>query len=165
MPQKKIDSILFEYNAPVIKSLKGVTMCVISKPHSHDELENHAVTAATIASALSFSDELMNEGSRRKGHPNIPRQRKSAEATFASLGPTCSKRVCRMRIDCFHKLHDFLHGSKPNTNKRKRGATQNGTTTRKAKLSMALRFFAGGYNHGIGGHHGVHSNVVCDAVW
>ena len=140
-------------------------MCVISKPCSHEELEKYVLTAAIIAAAISCSEEIMCQEGTRKGCPNIPRQRKSVEEIFSSLGPTYSKSAYRMRTDSFYKLHDLLCGCNPNPNKRKRGATQNGPIASKSKLSMALRFFAGGDNYDIGGHHGVHTNAVHDAVW
>ena len=47
-------------------------MCAIVKPHSYEELEKYAITAATIVPAILCSDELMNEDRTRKGCPNIP---------------------------------------------------------------------------------------------
>lgn len=84
-------------------------MCVISKPYSHEEFEKYVVTAATIAAAITCSDEFMHTEGTRKGCPNIPRQRKTVEEIFSSLGPTYSKRAYRMRTDSFYKLHDLLY--------------------------------------------------------
>ena len=70
-----------------------------------------------------------------------------------------------MRADSFYKLHDMLFAHNPYPNKRKNGVTTNGPITSKSALSQALRFFAGGATHDIGGNHGVHTNKVCNAVW
>ena len=138
---------------------------MISKPHSHEELEKRTARAAAIAATLSCSDELMNEGSRRKGCPNVPRRRKSTKEALSSLGPTHSKRVHHARTESSHKSHDSLCGPSTNPNKRKRRAAQNDPIASKEKLSMALRFFAGGDNCGISGDRGAHTSIACGAVW
>ena len=76
------------------------------------------------------------------------------EDIFAGLGPVYSRKSYRMRAYSFYKLHDMLFAHNPYPNKRKNGVTTNGPITSKSVLSQALRFFAGGATHDIGGNHG-----------
>ena len=64
----------------------------------------------------------------------------------------------------FWKLLTLL---KPHFEKRKRerGATPNGDVSPAARLSMALRWFAGGEPADIMTNHGVHHDEVCKSVW
>ena len=140
-------------------------MCILSKPCSHEELEELAVTAASIASSIVAADDFMNKEGTRKGCKTIPRIRRSVEDIFAGLGPVYSRKSYRMRTDSFYKLHDMLFRDNPYPKKRKNGVTPNGPITSKSVLSQALRFFAGGATYDIGDNHGVHTNKVYDAVW
>ena len=58
-------------------------MCIASKPCSHEELEQLAVTAASIAASIVTADDVMNKEGTRKGCKTTPRIRKSVEDIFA----------------------------------------------------------------------------------
>ena len=87
------------------------------------------------------------------------------EDIFDKLGLTHSRRAYRMRTDSFYKLHKMLYGSEPNIKRRKSGKVVNGAISSTAKLSMALRLFAGGDKADIGLVHGVHTNEPYRAMW
>lgn len=65
----------------------------------------------------------------------------------------------------FWKLHGLLQPYCQRQTKRKRGATPNGDIPSSAKLSMALRWFAGGEPADIFQNHGVHYSEVYTSVW
>ena len=115
-------------------------MCVLYKPCSHEELEQLAVTAASIAASIVTADDFLSKEGTRKGCKTILRIRRNVEDIFASLGPVYSRKSYRMRTDSFYKLHDMLFGRNPYPNKRKNGVTSNGPITSTSILSQALRF-------------------------
>ena len=65
-------------------------MCILSKPYSHEELVQLAVTAISIAASIVAADDFMNKEGAQKGCKTITRIRKSIEDIFASLGPVHS---------------------------------------------------------------------------
>ena len=139
-------------------------MCVISKPISHQELETIAIVASSLITTV-VNDEIAKKGSNRTGTTTIKRQRVEVEDIFDKLGLTHSRRAYRMRTDSFYKLHKMLYGSEPNIKRRKSGKVVNGAISSTAKLSMALRLFAGGDKADIGLVHGVHTNEPYRAMW
>ena len=64
----------------------------------------------------------------------------------------------------FWHLHKVLYGSDA-MNKRRHGATINGPVLNSSRLSMALRWMAGGDKFDIAGNHGVGVNLVMESVW
>ena len=100
-------------------------------------------------------DDLDDETSNRFGIPNIRRQRIAVETIFSRLGERLFKRCYRMSESLFWKLHDLL---KPYLIKeqRLRGSTPNGDIATEARLSMSIRWFAGGDPVDIFQVHGVH---------
>lgn len=65
-----------------------------------------------------------------------------------------------MEESSFWNLLDILLPHFPKYSKRKQGKTPNGDTLASLRLSMALRYFAGGDAKDIGPVHGVHPNEV-----
>ena len=109
-------------------------------------------------------DDLDDETSNRFGIPNIRRQRIAVETIFSRLGERLFKRCYRMSESLFWKLHDLL---KPYLIKeqRLRGSTPNGDIATEARLSMSIRWFAGGDPVDIFQVHGVHYVEVYKSVW
>ena len=68
--------------------------------------------------------------------------------------------------ESFWRLLDILQGYLPSTGEqRSRGSVLNGPITKSARLSMALRLFAGGDSLDIYDNHGVSPNEVGKSVW
>lgn len=71
-----------------------------------------------------------------------------------------------MSKEAFWTLLDIIEKHLPSTGeKRKRGATPNGPITKAARLSMALRYFAGGDPLDIVEVHGVGDDEVTNSAW
>ena len=81
-----------------------------------------------------------------RGSNTIPRQRRSVESIFAEYGPIYSRRAYRMNVDAFYYLLDIIKPYMPGRSdgSSRGGATWNGEIGMDLKLSVALRFFAGG---------------------
>ena len=71
------------------------------------------------------------------------RERVEPQEIFCKLGTRSVRKVYRMTEDSFWNLHFFLLPTLQQS-KRKRGSTPNGGGSSAARLSMALRWFAGG---------------------
>lgn len=70
-----------------------------------------------------------------------------------------------MNEESFWLLFQSIKSRMPTSSKRKRGATPNGPITKEARLSMALRFCAGGDKYDIAAVHGVHPDEVLQSLW
>ena len=71
-----------------------------------------------------------------------------------------------MTKESFWRLLDILQGHLPSTGEEQStGAVPNGPVTKAARLSMALRSFAGGDSLDICDNHGVHPEEVRKSVW
>lgn len=101
---------------------------------------------------------------RRLGCPTIKRERPTMRYLFDLYGPSLVKRAYRMTEQSFWRLLDILEPHLPEVKKRKRGRTPNGDIYPALRLSMALRYFAGGDPLDIGPLHGVHPNEVLLSV-
>lgn len=69
-----------------------------------------------------------------------------------------------MKEESFWLLLDLVEPHFPKEKKQKRGRTVNGDISPALRLSMALRYFAGGDTKDIGPLHGVHPNEVLKSV-
>jgi hypothetical protein len=107
------------------------------------------------------------------GHssPHIRRQRRDVSSMFHELGPIYSRRAYRMDTDSFWALHRLLRPHlkgrvRPASlrSKKKRGAV-NGVIPSTIRLSIALRYFAGGSSYDISLTHGVSHTEVYKSVW
>ena len=119
---------------------------------------------ASITSLIAL-DELDSEVSSRFGIPNIKRERVPVEIIFSRLGERLYKRCYRMSEPLFWKLHGMLRPYLKEKEARKRGATPNGDIASASRLSMAIRWFAGGDPADIFQVHGVHYLEVYKSVW
>ena len=70
-----------------------------------------------------------------------------------------------MHTDSSYKLHKMLRGNNPSVKRMKSSKVANGAMYTTAKLSMALRLFAGRDKADIGLVYGVHANEPCRATW
>lgn len=125
---------------------------------------NGAVAAIVSNVAL---DELDTKGvGWKEGSKNIPRRRIPVEEIFAKLGQRFIRKCYRMSEESFWKLHQMLKPYiRENKERSHGGATPNGDVPSEARLSMALRWFAGGEAADIFLNHGVGYGEVYTSVW
>ena len=115
--------------------------------------------------AAVMSDEDEDSSSRQCGTVNIRRERIPVETIFCNLGQRLVRRAYRITEASFWKLFHLIKPHMPHKNKRKRGCTPNGDIDYSARLSMALRWFAGGDAIDIMQTHGVSNAEVYRSVW
>ena len=146
-------------------------------------LQANFITLSTAILLLTVPENFDNGGpvsSGEKKRTLVKRVRKSVCQIFQEYGKQYVRRAYRMDEEAFWKLVRILrphmkaksrkirHGYK--SAQKKKGA-QNGLIPTPTKVSVAIRYFAGGSAYDIAGHHGIsHSDVfncvwkVCDAV-
>ena len=122
---------------------------------------------SSVAAFITFSiDEndnasTSNYSGRAIGSKTKLRKRRYMDEYFGSMDHRLFHRKYRMSKDTFYALLDIIKDQLPNTGeKRKRGAVPNGPITKAARLSMALRYCAGGDPLNIGDLHGVNTDEV-----
>ncbi len=115
--------------------------------------------AACLLAVLSIQDQRSLRG-RYLGSKNIE------DGLFLELG-THQRKAYRMSVEQFNELHDQLLPEilKEFPSKRKRGRTPNGAINSKLRLSVALRFYAGGSPLDIMLSHGLSRQSVYRSVW
>eukprot|EP00980_Cylindrotheca_fusiformis_P023400 scaffold10461_cov115-Cylindrotheca_fusiformis.AAC.1 len=86
------------------------------------------------------------------------------EVLFTEIGPVVFRRMYRMEEITFKRLLSILEPLF-NLRKRKRGMTPNGEVTAMARLSMAIRWAAGGDKFDIAALHGVSPYEVHKSLW
>ena len=99
------------------------------------------------------------------GSTNTRRVRVDVRDLFTLLGPALTRRAYRMTESSFWNLFDLVKPFLASPKKRKRGATPNGDIKPESRLSMALRWFAGGDPLDIMQTHGVGPTEVLTSVW
>ena len=125
--------------------------------------------AAAIASSAAFfclDQNDTNYTGRDEGAKTIKRERRDIEEYIGGLDDRNFRRKYRMDKDAFWLLLDIIETRLPSTGEdRKRGAVPNGPITKAARLSIALRYFAGGDPLDISDVHGVGDDEVLSSVW
>ena len=133
-----------------------------------------SLVLAQIASALvcvaAFdsldSQEERPDGGRKEGAETIHRIRRDMNEYIGQMDDRGFRRRYRMTKAAFWTLLDIIENHLPSTGeKRKRGAVPNGPISKAARLSMALRFFAGGDVLDIAEVHGVGDDEPMSSVW
>ena len=94
----------------------------------------------------------------------IKRKRKSVSDNMKEMGPKWTRQAYRMHGESFWKLHHMLFDTDV-PRKRKRGKSVNGDILMSHRLSMALRWMAGGSKYDISLHHGVSMDETMESVW
>ena len=105
--------------------------------------------AATVSLACTFSSDRTG---RKIGSKTIKRDRKHLNQINKEIGDSIFRRSYRMYPNSFWKLHSLIFDN-DFPKKRKSGATPNGPILNSQRLSMALRWMAGGCKYDIGPHH------------
>ena len=117
----------------------------------------------SVSSALIATNLENDIHSSRGGYKILSRTRKTVQFIFDDLGPRIVKRAYRMSDKSFWKLlvlikENYNPGIKLNN-------IQNGEIKLCARLSMPIRWFAGGDQYDISQNHGVSTNEVMKSVW
>ena len=99
------------------------------------------------------------------GSKTIKRTRKDVQENFRDLGPRNVRTSYRMHQESFWKLYGLLFGSDEVKKRKKGGPPPNGYILNSSRLSMALRWFAGGDKCDIAPYHGVGFDEVMSSVW
>lgn len=160
--------------------LAVTVMACCEAEENEDDLILQTIVATT--SMCAFTDFMMREkkkkskksltGSNYKGRTpgskTIPRTRKGVDEIYTQVGPHVFRKMFRMTEPSFWKLFEILEPKiiqVTKTKKRSRGGTPNGDISNSSRLSMALRYFAGGSPYDIALTHGVGENEVLKSVW
>jgi hypothetical protein len=123
--------------------------------------------SALIQAAASITSVIVSQpklGGRIYGSKNINRTRRSVQQIREDMGDSVFRKAYRMKYDDFWKLHHIVFKTDL-VAKRKRGTTPNGDILNSHRLSMALRWFAGGCKFDIAPYHGVNPYEVIKSVW
>jgi hypothetical protein len=131
-------------------------------------LDNHVRVMLNIvilmAAGLWHTTSLGNH--HRDQGPTVRRKRRRVSSIMYELGSHVN-RFYRMSPKSFWKLHrlllPYMEGGQ--NKKRKRGKTPNGPIATTLRLSIALRYFAGGCPIDISLVHGVAHSEVFVSVW
>jgi hypothetical protein len=112
-----------------------------------------AIVAVVIIVVVLITEPELLEPPRKKrriGKPGkaVKRRRPTVNAIMDGLGESYVRRSYRMKRETFWKLHDILWQklrTPPTESKKKcRNGATNGVVTTSIRLSIAIRFFAGG---------------------
>jgi hypothetical protein len=134
-------------------------------------IQNTAVVAFVIAASLAlFSDELLPipRRGRKKGAKTRKRTRLNIQEHFNEMGALVFRRNYRMDEQSFWTLLDIIGNQMPSAvvhRQNKRGVIPNGPITKATRLSIALRYFAGGDPLDIASIHKVGQSEILKCVW
>ena len=132
--------------------------------HVDDSLVLVAMSCATLLEAASY---VIYEGKNHRRF--VRRKRKCVSDIFAELGPTFTKRSYRMSETSFWKLYNMVAPFYPKQKRRRKRRARRGKQNYPNKkivislrLSIAIRYFAGGCPLDTMSAHGVGFNcIVC----
>lgn len=144
------------------------TVGVVSVLDHELESADGTILLAVVAIVYYICDLILQvngNAPRRLGCPTIKRKRPTMEELFSKYSPAFLRRTYRMRHDSFWRLLDIVEPHMRLPPKRKRGKTINGDIVPALRLSMALRYFAGGDPGDIGPLHGCHPNEVTKSAF
>ena len=104
--------------------------------------------------------------------PTVPRVRRDVSSIFRELGPGYVRRAYRMEQQDFWKLHRLLYLKigynvlpKSGSTKKHKNGGPNGLIPSTIRLSVAIRYFAGGSPYDIALVHGISHSEVFVSVW
>lgn len=143
--------------------------------HTLSWLDPAGVAHIFAAIFLVFGDHFLIRGRMNNKPIRSPakaRKRRSVRSIFDELGPMYTARAYRMDEADFWHLHKMLHTNlgysvkpKRTSTKKNRNGAPNGLIHSAIRLSIALRFFAGGSAYDIALVHGVSYVEVYRSVW
>ena len=148
---------------------------VFSADVTSNDFTNPLVLGYLYSAFLLVVTPYALNGGRREGHssPSIRRERRSISSMFQELGPMYTRRSYRMDSISFWALHKKLRPhlkgrirpASSSSKKKHRNAAVNGIIPSPTRLSIALRYFAGGSSYDISLTHGVSHTEVFNSVW
>jgi DDE superfamily endonuclease len=143
----------------------SVALRAVSGHPLMDKRSNFAVVACALVIALAPG--TVGFHSKRKGHAHRQRKRKYVNDIFNELGPYYVRRAYRMEPSSFWKLCQLLRPFlvKLSIKKKCRNGAKNGLIPMPTKVSVALRYFAGGSPYDISVVHGISHTDVFRNVW
>lgn len=162
--------------ATMLSFLLLITLvCVATAaPKKSGGIRNKSFLAAQIHASLlgsfptEFGEDDTNSNNDDTRDTHRKRKRREVDSIFEELGPNYTRRAYRMEEESFWKLHlllePFLLPKKAATNRASNGA-RNGVISSSARLSVALRYFAGGSAYDIALVHGISHTEVFNSVW
>ena len=101
----------------------------------------------------------------RETAPNIPRVRRTIRSIFDEYGEYYLRRAYRMDEPTFWKLHSLIEQDLVGPIRTQPGGTPNGAIATELKLSVALRYLAGGDPLDIMISHGISHSAVYESIW
>ena len=120
---------------------------------------------------LLYTNMITATGIAAQGSP-IERTRKPIQAIFNELGETHTRRAYRMDQDAFWRLVKLLDphiklevDTQEGSRKRKRRGATNGFISNAARVSLTIRYFAGGSPYDLMITHGVSHSEVYNSIW
>ena len=122
------------------------------------------ISSLVVLEQQFFGDSSQHQVGNRAGVTNRVRCRRPIEALFEEYGPIYGRRAYRMNKESFDFLHSILK-TKLAPKKRTRLDLSNDGIPSETKLSVALRFFAGGDPLDIMVTHGISQTSVYRCVW
>ena len=149
-----------------------VVPVALAEPDEVCNLVNDSILHIILSSYTVFdviSDDLLFDSITRRRF--VRRKRKSVSDIFSELGPYYARRAYRMDEVQFWKLYNIIYKTYPRANKkRKRDGRDktthvNGRIHLSLRLSIAIRFFAGGSPYDLMLTHGVGYNDVYHSIW
>ena len=149
-----------------------VVPVALAEPDEVCNLVNDSILHIILSSYTVFdviSDDLLFDSITRRRF--VRRKRKSVSDIFSELGPYYARRAYRMDEVQFWKLYNIIYKTYPRANKkRKRDGRDktthvNGRIHLSLRLSIAVRFFAGGSPYDLMLTHGVGYNDVYHSIW
>ena len=119
----------------------------------------------SLAAAMEFGGTF--QPGWKLGCPVTKRERVPVADIFSRLDDRWFRKCYRMSKTLFWKLHSILepHLLRDRLTKQQRGPPPNGYVSTSARLSMAIRWFAGGETADIFQVHGVGYKEVYTSVW
>ena len=130
------------------------------------------ITLTTALLLCETPDIFGFENKKREAPAAVPRTRKSVYQIFSEFGTHYVKRAYRMDESSFWRLCRLLRPymnikravSKGRGSRKKNGA-KNGVIPSPTKISVALRWFAGGSAYDVASMHGISHTDVFRCVW
>jgi DDE superfamily endonuclease len=125
---------------------------------------NFLLVACSLVASIDPS--LLGLQDKRQGHVHRTRKRKYVNDIFSELGPHYVRRAYRMEPSSFWKLCRLLRPFLVKATKKKcRNGAKNGLITTPTRISVAIRYFAGGSPYDISVVHGISHTDVFRCVW
>ena len=127
---------------------------------------------ALVASIAAFNSasaarQSMKHGGGVLGAKHVKRQRLDVDDHFSRMDHRLFCKKYRMGKDSFYTLLDILepHMKSTGEDRGRPGSVPNGPITKSSRLSMALRYCAGGDPADIADHHGVKTDELTKSIW